>query len=278
MILKVESPMPDIVVTILGSGSSGGVPRADGDWGACDPTNPRNRRRRCSLLVEARDPKTPEAPVTRVVVDTSPDFREQMLSAGVRTLDAVLMTHDHADQSHGLDDLRAFVQRRGGVRMPVWMDPDTLGSLTHRFDYIFERRHDYPPICTALPLPPIGEAFTVPGSGPELPVTTFWQQHGPIRSVGYRFGNIAYSSDVSDLDEAAMKAMEGLDLWIVDALRYTPHPTHAHLDKTLGWIADLKPRRAVLTNLHHDLDYTALTALLPEGVEAGYDGWVSERA
>lgn len=258
----------ELEFVILGCGSSGGVPRGDGDWGDCDPAEPRNRRLRCSLLVRRHGPDG----VTNVLIDTSPDLREQMLAAGVRHLDAVLYTHDHADQTHGIDDLRVFAMwtRR---RLPAFMDAPTRDALEGRFRYIFERMEGYPAILEARSIPPHGEAWSVEGAGGAVPVVTFDQGHGPIRSVGYRIGLVAYSSDVSDLDEAAIEAVRGCDLWIVDALRWTPHKTHAHVDKTLDWIARSGVKRAVLTNLHLDLDYNALKAVVPAHVEVAFDGW-----
>ncbi|RAK52157.1 MBL fold metallo-hydrolase [Phenylobacterium deserti] len=256
-------------VTILGCGSSGGVPRADGEWGACDPANPKNLRNRCSMMVR-RLGDTPLTSTT-VVVDTSPDFRIQTAMAGAKRLDGVLLTHDHADQVHGLDDIRAFFIRQG-ARIPVWMDPPTSRTLLGRFDYVFEGQGGYPAIAQPHLIPPHGQAWTVDGPSGAIPVVTFDQDHGEIRSVGYRFGDVAYSSDVVDLDDAAFEALAGLDVWIVDALRRRPHPTHAHLDRTLQWIERAKPRRAILTNMHVDLDYEALRAELPTGVEPAYDG------
>ena len=254
-------------ITILGCGSSGGVPRADGAWGVCDPDNPKNFRMRCSLLVRRQG----EGPQTTVLVDTSPEMRIQTARAGVTRVDAVLLTHDHADQVHGLDDVRAFAMRQM-ARIPVWMDPATDASLQRRFGYIFEGEAGYPAICSRNPIPPHGAAWRVDGPTGAIPVVTFEQDHGPVRSVGYRFGDVAYSSDVVNLDAAAFSALQGLDLWIVDALRRTPHPTHAHLDKTLAWIERVKPKRAILTNMHIDLDYEQLCAELPQGVEPAYDG------
>jgi phosphoribosyl 1,2-cyclic phosphate phosphodiesterase len=257
-------------VVILGSGSSGGVPRGDGDWGACDPSEPRNRRRRCSLLARRHGAEG----VTTAVIDTSPDLREQMLSARVSHIDAVLYTHDHADQTHGIDDLRVFaVQAR--ARIPAWMDVATYKALMERFRYIFESVEGYPAILDAHLIPHHGEHWAVRGAGGEIPIVTFDQAHGPIRSVGYRLGSVAYSSDVSDIDEAALDAVRGCDLWIVDALRWTPHPTHAHVDQALSWISRAQVKRAVLTNLHIDLDYETLFASLPNGVEVAYDGWTA---
>jgi phosphoribosyl 1,2-cyclic phosphate phosphodiesterase len=258
-------------LTILGCGSSGGVPRGDGDWGACDPADPRNRRQRCSLLLR-RKANVESQDETTVIVDTSPDLRAQALASGVRRVDAVLYTHDHADQTHGIDDLRVFAMRERR-RIPCWMDEPTHAHLIERFGYIFEGGLGYPPICEARRLPPDGEAWTIEGPSGAIPVMSFEQVHGPISSVGYRFGPVAYSSDISDLSITAKEALQGLDLWIVDALRWTPHPTHADVGRTLGWIEELKPRRAVLTNMHIDLDYRELAKRLPSGVEPAFDGW-----
>jgi phosphoribosyl 1,2-cyclic phosphate phosphodiesterase len=255
--------------TILGSGSSGGVPRADGDWGACDPANPKNLRSRCSMLVRRRGSGAEQE--TTLIVDTSPDLRIQTAMAGAKRMDAVLLTHDHADQMHGLDDVRAFFLRQR-ARLPVWMDEATTRSAMQRFGYVFEGQGGYPAICDARALPPHGEPWGVPGPSGAIPVLTFDQDHGEIRSVGYRFGDVAYSSDVVDLDDHAFAALRDLDVWIVDALRYRPHPTHAHLERTLEWIARAQPRRAILTNLHIDLDYETLRSELPPGVEPAYDG------
>ena len=256
--------------TLLGSGSSAGVPRADGAWGACDPNEPRNHRSRCSMLVRRLSGQGAKADTT-VLIDTSPDLRLQSVRAGVGRLDAVLMTHDHADQAHGIDDLRAFalIQRQ---RIPVHMDAATHTTLLRRFDYIFHSQGGYPAICDSHLIPAHGTDWQVDGPSGAIPITTFDQDHGNVRSVGYRMGDVAYSSDVVDLDPAAFAALAGVKVWIVDALRYIPHPTHAHLDKALEWIAQVQPQRAILTNLHIDMDYSAVTACLPEGVEAGYDG------
>ena len=255
--------------TILGCGSSGGVPRADGDWGACDPENPKNLRSRCSLLVR-RSGQGPDRETT-AIVDTSPDFRLQTAFAGARRLDGVLLTHDHADQVHGIDDVRAFFIRQR-AKIPCHMDAATDASMMRRFGYIFEGEGGYPAICERWPIRTLGAHWTVDGPSGPIPVVSFDQDHGGVRSVGYRFGGVAYSSDVVGVDETAFLALADLDVWIVDALRYRPHPTHAHLALALEWIERLKPRRAILTNLHIDLDYERLKAELPEGVEPAYDG------
>jgi phosphoribosyl 1,2-cyclic phosphate phosphodiesterase len=267
--------MTDILeATILGSGSSSGVPRpggADGagDWGACDPANPKNRRSRCSLLVRRRS----AGGVTTVLIDTSPDMREQLLAAHCASLDAVLITHDHADQLHGIDDLRpiAYLMRR---RLDVYSDAGTMGRIRHRFGYCFEMPEgsDYPPILTARSLHEPYHPMRIEGAGGPIPVATFEQTHGRIHSLGFRFGPIAYSSDVNHLSEEAFAILEGVDIWIVDALRYTPHPTHANVATALEWIARVKPRRAILTNMHIDLDYETLKRELPPGVEPAFDG------
>ena len=260
----------ELEITILGSGSSGGVPRGDGDWGVCDPAEPRNLRSRCSALVRRRGADGD----TTVVIDTSPDLREQMLRAGVKSVDAVLYTHDHADQTHGIDDLRVFAIRRR-ERIQAWMDVATRDALVPRFPYIFESQMGYPAILELNEIPGHGARWSVDGAGGSVPVVTFDQGHGPIRAVGYRMGSIAYSSDIDALDEAAFEALTGCKLWIVDALRWTKHPTHSHVDLTLEWIARSGVDRAVLTNLHIDLDYNALSALLPANVEVGFDGWTT---
>lgn len=252
----------------MGCGSSSGVPRIglDGpDWGVCDPSNPRNRRTRCSALVRTGG--------LNILIDTSPDLREQMLLAGDARVDAVLYTHDHADQIHGIDDLRAiaYQMRR---RMPVYADAETMGALKTRFGYCFETPPGslYPPILDARLIDDPLNPFTVEAKARQVDVVPFAQTHGSIRSIGFRIGPVAYSSDVNALEDAAFAALEGVECWIVDALRDDPHPTHSHVAQTLDWIARVKPRRAILTNLHIDLDYAALSARIPEGVEVGFDG------
>jgi phosphoribosyl 1,2-cyclic phosphate phosphodiesterase len=257
-------------VTILGSGSSGGVPRADGNWGVCNPADPRNNRTRCSMMLRRPSGEGPER-WTTLVVDAAPEFRQQTAAAGGKRLDALLMTHDHADQAHGIDDIRAFAQRQR-ARIPVHADAATEETLLRRFGYIFRGEKSYPAIADIVAIPPHGERWQVEGPSGAIPVVTFDQDHGEVRSVGYRFGPIAYSSDVLMLDDAAFAALGGVGLWIVDALRYTPHPTHAHVERTLSWIERLKPRQAILTNLHIDLDYEELTSRLPSGVSVAYDG------
>jgi phosphoribosyl 1,2-cyclic phosphate phosphodiesterase len=254
--------------TILGCGSSGGVPRPALGWGACDPNNPKNRRRRTSLLVEKRD----AAGVTRILVDTSPDLREQLLDAEVDWLDGVLYTHEHADHTHGVDDLRAlFIKQRQPI--DVWLDAYTSQSMHTRFGYCFAAPagSEYPPIAKEHRMN-AGEPITIAGKGGALTALPILQQHGDIDSYGFRFGNLAYSCDLSGMPPESAAALTGLDVWIVDALRYRPHPSHFSLDDALAWIARLKPRRAILTNLHADLDFEELHGKLPAHVEPAFDG------
>jgi len=257
-----------ITLTILGSGSSAGVPRPALGWGACDPNNPKNRRRRCSLLVE----KASNTETTRVLIDTSPDLREQLLASGVDHLDAVFLTHEHADQTHGIDDLRSVVLHMR-KRIPVYLNQSTAKDISSRFAYCFEQApgSDYPAILSRRPIE-AGGTQTIEGKGGAITLSAFLLQHGNIPALGYRIANAAYTPDLNDIPEQSYSALENLDLWIVDALRYAPHPSHFSLDDALDWIAKFKPKRAVLTNLHSDLDYETLRQKLPDGVVPAYDG------
>lgn len=258
--------MAELHVTILGCGSSGGVPRLGGHWGDCDPTNPKNRRRRCSILVE----RTSAAGKTTVLIDTSPDLREQLLSADVGRLDAVIYTHGHADHVHGIDDLRMIVFNMG-ARLPVWADAETRAGLLDRFAYVFKQPEgsSYPPI---LDMNTINGEVTVEGAGGSITLTPFEVSHGSVNALGFRIGDVAYLPDVAQIPDDVWPQLEGLSCWIVDALRRAPHPTHAHLARTLEWIARMKPDRAVLTNMHIDLDYEQIMAETPDHVEPAYDG------
>ena len=261
-----------VTLTILGSGSSAGVPRPALGWGACDPNNPKNRRRRCSLLAEKAGPDG----ITRVLIDTSPDLREQLIDANVDHLDAVFLTHEHADQTHGIDDLRSVVmhQRR---RIPVYLNASTGRDILMRFAYCFEQApgSDYPAILERRSIE-AGGTETVGGKGGSLALTAFLVQHGNIPALGYRIGAASYTPDLNDIPEESWPALENLDLWIVDALRFTPHPSHFSVKQALGWIDRLKPKRAILTHMMPDLDYAGLKRELPEGVEPAYDGMVVE--
>jgi phosphoribosyl 1,2-cyclic phosphate phosphodiesterase len=257
-------------LTILGCGTSGGVPRVGNHWGACDPTNEKNRRMRCSLLVERAGP----IGQTSVLVDTSPDLRQQLLNAGVGWLDGVLYTHDHADHTHGIDDLRQ-VTYNGRRRIDVYYDEATGKLLRLRFGYCFEMPPggEYPAILNGHEIR-AGEPVTISGAGGVIEALPFRQLHGQGETLGFRFGGVAYSPDVSGLPEESLTALKDLDVWILDALRYTPHPSHLSLEQALEWIAQVKPKRAVLTHMHLDLDYGTLARQLPQGIEPAYDGMV----
>ncbi|MEW5422505.1 MBL fold metallo-hydrolase [Amorphus sp. 3PC139-8] len=259
--------MSALTFTILGCGSSGGVPRIGGDWGACDPKNPKNRRRRCALLVERRS----EQGVTTIVIDTGPDLREQINDAGVERLDAVLYTHPHADHIHGIDDLRGLALKER-KRIDVYLDHATSARAHKAFDYCFvtPEGSGYPPILNEHRLHP-GAPVTIRGAGGPVTALPFLQHHGEIDSLGFRFGDIAYSSDANDLPDASVELLHGLDLWIIDALRYAEHNSHFSVEEALGWIDRLRPKRAILTNLHLDLDYETLKAELPEHIVPAYD-------
>ena len=256
-------------LTILGCGSSAGVPRVGVGWGACDPSNPRNRRRRCSILVERT---APGGATTSVLIDTTPDLRDQLLGADVRRLDAVLYTHEHADHIHGIDDLRPLVilMRR---RIPVYADRMTSEVLQMRFGYCFQSPagSSYPPILDMLHLEH-GSTTVVAGPGGPVEALPFRMVHGDIDALGFRFGRIAYAPDVSQMPEESFRYLEDLDVLILDALRYAPHPTHFSVSEALEVIDRVKPKRAILTNLHTDLDYETLSRELPPGVEPAYDG------
>jgi phosphoribosyl 1,2-cyclic phosphate phosphodiesterase len=254
-------------VTILGCGSSGGVPRVAQGWGACDPKNPRNRRRRCSILVE-QGGETP----TQVLVDCSPDLREQLLDAQVSRLDGVLMTHSHADHTHGMDDLRPlYIQMRR--RIDVHMDEATATVVRQSFSYLFESPPGslYPPLVNEKRLVH-GRACTIEGPGGPIESTPFELEHGEINALGLRVGGLAYTPDVSAIGPQSLRFLRDLDVWIVDALRYKAHPSHFSLDEALAWIGKMQPRRAIVTNLHVDLDYEELRRQLPPNVEPAYDG------
>jgi len=258
-----------VAVTILGCGSSGGVPRVGQGWGACDPKEPRNRRRRCSILIESL---AAGAAPTRVLIDTSPDLREQLLDADARYLDAVVLTHDHADHTHGLDDLRplTILERR---RIDVYAHEETARSMASRFDYCFRTPEggSYPPILN-LHEAPLHGAFSIEGRGGTVAFTTFPVIHGDMNVLALKFNNCVYTPDVSRISDDVVDHLRGLDVWILDALRPTPHPTHFSLAEALDWIERMQPKRAILTNLHTDLDYRRLRDQLPAHIEPAYDG------
>ena len=247
-------------VRILGSGTSSGVPRIGNDWGDCDPAEPRNRRTRASILVEHEG--------ARVLVDTSPDMRQQLLDADVASVDAVVWTHDHADHCHGIDDLRQLFHATG---RPVrgMAQQATLDVLRTRFGYVFEGRGEYPPVVDGAVMPDRWHCG-------EMTIETVDQPHGRIVSAGLRFTadgkSIGYATDFHELTPAMTAFYAGLDVWIVDALRHRPHPSHPTVSAVLGWVRDLAPKRTVLIHMDQSMDYRALCATLPRGVEPGYDG------
>ena len=259
-----------IIATIMGCGSSGGVPRIGGHWGVCDPENPKNRRRRCSLLIEGFTEGTPDP--TRIVIDTGCDLREQLLSAEVDRVDAVLYTHEHADHTHGIDDLRvlALNDRR---RVDVYFSQEAANRIVPSFAYCFTAPpgSGYPPILNQHIIE-ADQPLTVEGPGGSITVLPFEQEHGDIVSLGYRVRNFAYSCDLSGIPARSRNAVFNLDLWIVDALRPAPHPSHLSLSESLTLINEMTPRHAILTNLHIDLDYSQTDAMTPDHVRPGYDG------
>ncbi len=252
-------------VTILGCGSSQGVPRIGGDWGACDPVEPRNRRLRPSILVEWDG--------LNILVDTSPDLRQQLLAAGTARIDVVLFTHAHADHVHGIDDLRG-IERLTGKPIEVFAEAAVLDEILGRFPYLFLGApgpdRAYPPFLVPQA---VAEDFVVQ----DRSVRAFTQEHGNVRTTGFRFDKLAYSTDVVALPEASLAALAGVDTWIVDCLRLGPaHPTHAHWPVTESWLDRIRPRRAVLTHMNHQSDYRTLDSATPEHVAPGYDGMIIE--
>ncbi|PHP65860.1 phosphoribosyl 1,2-cyclic phosphodiesterase [Zhengella mangrovi] len=258
--------------TILGCGSSPGVPRISGDWGACDPHNPKNRRTRASALVE----RISDAGITRVVIDTGPDFREQMVRAGADTLDGAVYTHPHADHIHGIDDLRGYVITQRKL-MDIWADEATKSRLMEAFGYCFRTPEgsSYPPILRANPIRHY-EPFQVTGAGGPITFEPLRQVHGDIHSLAFRIGDLAYCSDVSAFPEKTLERLDNLEFLVIDALQYRRHPSHFSLGEALDWIDRLKPGRAVLTHMHVPLDHATVMAETPHNVEPAHDGLVFE--
>ncbi len=254
---------PAMKVTVLGCGTSSGVPRIAFGWGDCDPNEPRNLRMRASILIETNG--------LNIVVDTTPDFRMQMLKHNVEKLDAVIYTHAHGDHVHGIDDIRAFRMKQRQT-INAYMDQETFDSLNGRFDYVFNNPSNslYPPTLSAKIVKRTG-SFNIEN----LKINTFAQNHGPIETIGLRIGDFAYSTDLVDLDEEAFEALLGVKVWVVDALQLKPHQTHAHLDKTLSWIERVKPHHAILTHMGTAMDYQSLkNTILQDHIEPAYDGMV----
>ena len=256
-------------VTILGCGSSGGVPRLGQGWGACDPLNPRNRRRRCSILIEREGA---DGGKTVVLVDTSPDLREQLLATGTNRLDGIVLTHSHADHTHGIDDVRPLVIHMRG-KIDTFMDAPTSTVVRRAFAYIFETPAGsmYPPLLVEHRIRS-GVPFTIDGAGGPVELLPIEVEHGEIPALGLRVGDVAYMPDVSHIPDAAVPHLRDLDVWILDALRFSPHPSHFSVEESLRWIERMAPRSAVLTNLHTDLDYEALARAVPGQVRPAYDG------
>ncbi|MFY0310072.1 MBL fold metallo-hydrolase [Leisingera sp. D0M16] len=260
--------MAELRFTILGSGSSGGVPRIGGHWGDCDPKNPKNRRRRCSMLVERDGPDG----TTSVLIDTTPDMRSQLLDAEVSRLDAVVYTHSHADHLHGIDDLR-MVYFNMRQRIPVYADGATQNDILSRFGYAFAQPDNspYPPI---LELQTISGPFSIGGPGGEISFRPFEVSHGSIHALGFRIGGLAYLPDVSTIPDSALPELEVLDIWILDGLRRTPHPTHFSYQEALEWFEKMTPKRGIITNMHIDMDYATVEAETPDHITPAYDGMV----
>ncbi len=258
--------MAELRFTILGCGSSGGVPRLGGHWGECDPENPKNTRRRCSLLIE----RISDAGITRVLIDTSPDLRAQLLGTGIGELDAVLYTHNHADHVHGIDDLRMVVFNMK-KRLPVWADGDTQNALYSRFGYAFIQPE-------GSPYPAILEMFTIKGdvvidgAGGAIKLRPLKVNHGSIDALAFKVQGLVYMPDVADIPKDVWPELAGLDYWILDALRRTPHPTHTHLERSLEWLARAAPRKGILTNMHIDLDYQIVREETPDFITPAFDG------
>lgn len=258
--------------TILGCGSSPGVPRITGDWGACDPSNPRNRRLRAAFLVEQIGM---DGGKTTVVIDTGPDFRQQMINAGVNHIDAVLYTHAHADHLHGIDDLRGYFHATHN-RIPIYADPMTMERIRQGFGYCLETPpgSSYPPIIRAELIEDLDRPVIIDGAGGPIAFQPLKQIHGDILSLGFRIGDLAYCSDVSDFPEETVEKLFGLDVLIIDTLQYRFHPSHLSLEQSLGWIEHFQPKRAVLTHMHTPLDYETVMGETPPHVEPAYDGLV----
>ncbi|MBW6424790.1 MBL fold metallo-hydrolase [Rhizobium sp. XQZ8] len=255
--------------TILGCSSSPGVPRPHGDWGACDPANPKNRRTRAAFMVEQIGPEGS----TVVVVDTGPDFRQQMIAANVQRLDAVLYTHAHADHLHGIDDIRTYfmLQRH---RIPIYAEPFTMERIRQGFGYCLETPAggNYPPIARPHLIETMDAPIVIDGPGGAIDFWPHLQVHGDIISLGFRIGDVAYCSDVSDFPPETIGKLTGLDILIIDTLQYKFHPSHLSLEQALGWIGRLTPKRAILTHMHTPLDYETVMRETPAHVEPAFDG------
>jgi phosphoribosyl 1,2-cyclic phosphate phosphodiesterase len=251
-------------VTVLGCGASAGVPIIGNIWGNCDPKNPKNRRRRSSIFIEYDD--------TKLLVDTSPDMREQLIDTGISTFDAIFYTHEHADHTHGIDDLRLIYYLNNQKSIPVYTDQRCMNELHQRFPYLFGIGNNAatPEDFNAFLEPHI--ISTDPFTIKDIPMIPFIQDHGTITSLGFRIEDFAYSTDAVNLDETAFEKLKGIKVWVVDCLRMTPSKVHAHLDKTLEWIDRVNPEQAYFTQMSADLDYDKLCQILPSHIRPAYDG------
>lgn len=254
-------------VTVLGCGSSSGVPLIGCNCSVCRSDNPKNKRSRVSVFVEING--------INLIVDTSPDLRQQALRQNIQRIDAVLYTHDHADHTHGIDDLRSF-NYLSKKTLPVYGNRQSLDSIMGRFGYAFLPRPELVWSRPSLEARALAEApaheFNVEG----VAVTAFEQGHGRVKTLGYRIGNFAYSTDADHLPETAFEALAGVEVWAVDCLKYSESHGHSHLKRTLEWIAHVKPKRAILTHMSHEMEYERLKSELPPCAEPGYDGLVIE--
>ena len=255
--------------TVLGCASSPGVPRINGDWGACDPGNPKNRRTRAAFMVQQT---APDGGTTTVVIDTGPDFREQMISAKVQTIDAVFYTHAHADHLHGIDDLRVYfvIQKN---RIPIYADPTTMARIREGFDYCLQtpKGSNYPPIVEPRIIEEMDRDIVIDGAGGPITFKPHMQVHGDTHSLGFRIGDLAYCTDVSDFPPETPPKLTGLDMLVIDTLQYRFHPSHLSLEQSLDWIARIAPKRAVLTHMHIPLDYDTVMRETPDHIEPAYD-------
>lgn len=254
-------------ITMLGCGSSAGVPLVGCDCSVCTSNNPKNKRTRVSLYIETGH--------LNLLIDTSPDLRQQLLRQNIRKIDAVLYTHEHADHTHGIDDLRC-VNYLNGKELPIYGNDTTIRALKEKFAYAFLPKPQnvwFRPclVPQALPDAPVHE-FSIAG----VSITMFEQQHGKIKSCGYRIGNFAYSTDVDILPETAFEVLAGTEIWVVDCLRYTESHSHSNLARTLEWVDRIKPRLAVLTHMAHEFEYEKLASELPKGIIPGHDGLILE--
>lgn len=256
-------------ITLLGSGCSTGVPKLDGNWGKCNPDNPKNYRTRCGAWVEIGDASDLDAYLS-LLIDTTTDLREQALREKIRHVHGVLYTHDHADQTHGIDDLRSFSYKDGNIQ--AFMNTACFKSLTEKFHYIFYGKNSYPAICDPHLIDDQYRNISFKNNDLDVTVNAIRQFHGSLETAGFRIGNMAYSGDVSEIPQESLDRLKSLKVWIVDCLRFSPHPSHAHYERVLEWVSILRPEKTILTNMHSDMDYDHLCSIVPENITVGFDG------